>query len=257
MLPPHTTHKRTGFTDALDAFFGGIFFIVTTPRIWPLALIPALVVTVLWSVGAVLGIWGAVELSNYVLAAPKGAWAIFAHGLLTVLLGAVAVLVAALVALALAQPLSGPALERISIAQQRRLKDSEPPSPGLLKSMWSSFKALALALGAGGAAFSVLIALNLLFPPAVIVTVPLKFLVGAWMLAWDCLDYPFGLRGVGVRARLRWVRHNAGAFTVFGLLLATVTVVPGAILLLLPVGAAGATRLILKDDPNLEPSQWV
>ena len=71
------------------------------------------------------------------------------------------------------------------------------------------------------------------------------------VLAWDFLDYPLGLRGLGVRARLRWVRRHFGAFTLFGVLWAGLCVVPGVVLVLLPMGVAGATRMILRDDPGL------
>ena len=46
---------------------------------------------------------------------------------------------------------------------------------------------------------------NLVFPPALVVTAPLKFLVCGWLLAWDFLDYPLGLHRYGLRARLAWV----------------------------------------------------
>jgi CysZ protein len=109
------------------------------------------------------------------------------------------------------------------------------------------------SLSVGGSALTVLFLITLYFSPAAVVTVPLKFLVWSWMLAWDFLDYPLGLRGLGVIARIRWVLRHFGAFTVFGALWATVCIVPGIALLLLPMGVAGATRLVLRDDPG---KQW-
>lgn len=244
---------RTGIGDGISAFFGGALFVVTTPRVWPLALVPAVILTALWTAFAALGIWGAVELSGLLISPPRGTWGEIGYWTLNLLFSALAILLAALIALALAQPLSGPALERISIVQERQLTGGEPAALGILHSVWVSVKALFLALALGGSAIVLLFLIGLLFPPAAIVTVPLKFLVGAWMLAWDCLDYPLGLRGLGVRDRIRWVQRNATAFTAFGLLGAVFTVVPGAVLLLLPVGVAGATRLLLKDDPRLGP----
>ena len=92
--------------------------------------------------------------------------------------------------------------------------------------------------------------MNFFFPPAAIVTIPLKVLVCSWMVAWNLLDYPLGLRGMGLSARLKWVGQHFGAFTLFGFLWAMVAVVPGIILLLLPMGVAGATRMVLRDDPK-------
>jgi uncharacterized protein involved in cysteine biosynthesis len=55
---------------------------------------------------------------------------------------------------------------------------------------------------------------------------------------------------MGLSARLQWVGQHFGAFTLFGFLWAMVAVVPGIILLLLPMGVAGATRMVLRDDPQ-------
>ena len=54
----------------------------------------------------------------------------------------------------------------------------------------------------------------------------------------------------GLVRRLKWVGRHFGAFTLFGLLWALVAVVPGVVLVLLPMGVAGATRMVLQDDPG-------
>jgi uncharacterized protein involved in cysteine biosynthesis len=79
------------------------------------------------------------------------------------------------------------------------------------------------------------------------------------MLAWDFIDYPLAMRGVGLEARFAWVGRNFGVFTVFGVLWALLVIVPGVVLLVLPMGVAGATRLVLADErtrrriPGLDP----
>jgi len=253
MQPVRHFPSPIGPGSAIEAFFGGAAFILTTPRVWPLAVIPAMILSVLWTGFTALAIWGAVELSDSLIAPPRGTWAGIGYWTLVILFSALGILLAALAALTLAQPLSGPALERISIAQQRKLTGTAPPQHPFLQSIWVSLKAVLFALATGGTAIVVLFFVNWIFPPAAVVTVPLKFLVGSWMLAWDFLDYPLGLRGLGVRARLAWVWRNPGAFTMYGIIGALFTVVPGAVLLLLPVGVAGATRLVLKDDPRSGP----
>jgi uncharacterized protein involved in cysteine biosynthesis len=80
------------------------------------------------------------------------------------------------------------------------------------------------------------------------VTVPLKVLVCGWMLAWDFIDYPLAMRGVGLEERFAWVGRNLGAFTLFGVLWALLLVVPGMQLVILPMGVAGATRLVVADE---------
>ncbi len=100
----------------------------------------------------------------------------------------------------------------------------------------------------GAPALVVLFLIGLAFPPATVVTVPLKLLVCGWMLAWDFLDYPLTMRELGLRARVGWVARHFGAFTVFGLMWAALVVVPGLVLLLLPMGVAGAAQLVVAAD---------
>jgi CysZ protein len=63
-------------------------------------------------------------------------------------------------------------------------------------------------------------------------------------VGWDVVDYPLSVRGVGLRARLHFVARNLPA--VFGLAVgvAAVALLPCGLLLVLPVGVAGATRLV-------------
>jgi CysZ protein len=68
------------------------------------------------------------------------------------------------------------------------------------------------------------------------------------MLAWDLMDYPLSVRGAGVRVRLRWFSANFGAAMGFGISIALVFLVPGAGLLFLPAGVAGATRLVVTSE---------
>src|SRR5262249_54572504 len=107
----------------------------------------------------------------------------------------------------------------------------------------------------GGTALVGLFLIALFFPPAAVVTVPAKFVVCSWVMAWDFLDYPLGLRGLGVRARLRWCLRPFGAFTGFGLVWVGVCIVAWVVLVLLPMGVAGATRMLIRDDPRHEISR--
>jgi CysZ protein len=75
------------------------------------------------------------------------------------------------------------------------------------------------------------------------VTVPLKLALCALLVAWDLCDYPLSLRGVTLRARVAFARRHALALVGFGACLAVVSLVPFAILLVLPAGVAGAAKL--------------
>jgi CysZ protein len=234
----------------IDAFVGGIAFVFTTPSMWPLAAVPAFVLTILLIGLTALGIWGAAELSDLLIGPDREVWGEIGYWVLTVVLSLVALLIALVLALALAEPFSAFALERISLAQQRAVTGTAAEPPSLLLAIWLSVSCITFSVTLGGAALVTLFVVNFIFPPAVVVTVPLKMLVLSWMIAWNLLDYPLSLRGMGLSARLHWVWEHFGAFTMFGFLWSMLAIVPGVILVFLPMGVAGATQLVLGDDPK-------
>ena len=122
------------------------------------------------------------------------------------------------------------------------------PSIPFWGSVWRNLKVITATLVLGGAVLLGLSAIEFLAPPAAVVTIPLKFLVGGWLMAWNFLDYPLGLRGLGFRDSVRWVGGHFGAVTTFGVAWWALVLFPGAILLLLPMGVAGAARLVVEAD---------
>jgi CysZ protein len=242
-----------GLSHAVDGFAGGIMFVLGTPRVWGWAAVPAVMMLILMCGGGALGTWGTIEVLRAWLGEQqaRGSWGEIGYWLLVCLLVPLIVVMGVLLGLLLAQPLSGYALERIAHAQQRALTGHAGPTQPFLVALWVNLCTVTFTLLAGTPVLAALFVINMFFPPAAVVTVPLKFLVCSWMLAWNFLDYPLGLRGLGVRARLRWVLRHFGAFTLFGVLWAGLCVVPGVVLVLLPMGVAGATRMILRDDPGL------
>jgi CysZ protein len=91
---------------------------------------------------------------------------------------------------------------------------------------------------------AVLALVSFLFPPAAVVTFPLKLVVLALLFAWDLCDYPLSLRGMPVAARVALVSRHLGAMLGFGFGLALLSLIPCAPLLALPAGVAGAARLM-------------
>jgi CysZ protein len=237
----------------LRAFAGGIGFILTTPRVWLYALVPTVMLLLVLTVLGVLGIWGAVQLTHVVWGEASSTWGQVASWLLAALLAGAALLLAALLALFLAQPLSGFALEAIAHAQHEALTGQRLPRPSFFTSLLGTLKVVLVALAVGAPVLTVLTIVNVLFPPAAFLVVPLKVLVAGWMLAWDFLDYPMGIRQLGLRARLAWVGRHFRAFSAFGVAWALVIVVPGMVLLLLPMGVAGAARLVV--EAETQPTQ--
>jgi len=104
---------------------------------------------------------------------------------MTAILALAAVLAAVLLALALAQPLSGFALEAIVQAQERALTGHATAKQSFAVSTFHSAVAVLAALLVGAPTLAVLFLVGWLFPAAMVVTVPLKLLVGGWLLAWD------------------------------------------------------------------------
>lgn len=242
--------RRLAVWDGFRAYFGGLGFVVGTPALWGYAAVPVVVLLVIGSGAAVLGIWGAAAASHALVgegstATDVGRWA------LTFLFSVVALLVAFLVAFALAQPISGFALEAIAKQQESALGGPIRQAPSGVDSFVRTARVTLFGLVCALPAIGVLTAIGFAFPPATFVTIPIKFVIGALLIAWDLLDYPLGIRGLGVRERIRFVRRNFGAVLVMGMSAGIFVLIPGLGLLMLPYGVAGATRLVVWDDKLL------
>lgn len=235
--------------DGARAFFGGIGFVMSRPRVWPWAMVPVLVLLGLAGSLGALGLWGSWALSSALISGP-GTAAEVGRVSLEVILAGVVIVVSLLVAFAFAQPLSGFALEAISEHQAVALGRARRPKPAFFDNMKRSIAVNLLGLAVWLPLFALLTIIELFAPPAVVVTWPLKFILSALLLAWDLLDYPLGLRAVSVGARLRFIGRNFWSVLVFGSFGALVLLVPGFGLLLLPFGVAGATRLVLRADEH-------
>jgi CysZ protein len=231
---------RPAFGAGVRALFGGFGFVLSNPGVWPLALVPVAVGAALTGV---LG-WTAVAFVPDQIRALLGARG---DGLLGTVLGVVAAVVAlllsALIGFALAQPLSGPALERIVRRVEGKLGAPPWPPTGFLEDILRSLQSVVVTYAFGLPLLTVLFLITVVFPPAAVVTTPLKIIVTALLLAWDLCDYPLSIRGVPVGVRVAFVKRNAGAMLGFGFGLALLGLVPCLLILILPAGVAGAARL--------------
>ena len=227
-----------GLFRGVAAFLGGVGWVVTTPRIWPRAIVPIVTALVLIAALAVLGVHGAMNATRRTLGEGLGA------GFVGVLLAITAVVLALVVGVALAQPLSGWALDGIVRIEEQELGIAPAAGPPFLATMLASLAFSLLGLAVGVPLIVLLTLAAWLFPPAAVVTIPLKAVIAALLLAWNLVDYPLASRGVGVGARLRWCGRNLGALVGFGLAALLLFAVPGLGLLALPCGVAGAVRLV-------------
>ena len=254
VLPPSRS-PRIGLFGGARAVFQGVGWIVATPATWRYAIVPVLVALGLLGGSGALAIWGAVALTHAIVGAASGAAATAFSWLLEIVLGAVGLMVALVVAMSLAQPLSGFALDAISRTQDERLGGRSGASPGGAAGIVRSLGVTLTGLGIGLPLLLLLTLGSVLVPPAAVVTVPLKFVVTALMIAWDLLDYPLTARGMSVGARLKWMAAHFGAVLGFGLASGALLLIPGIGLLLLPGGVAGATRLVLEAEGRLSSSR--
>jgi CysZ protein len=227
-----------GLFAGVGAFIAGVSFIARTPRLWWRAMVPAVTALVLAVGFGFGGIHFALAWAHRVLGEGVG------EKLLAVAVVSVVVLLAMVLAISLAQPLSGWALDGIVRAQARALGEESLEDPprfaGMLRSAASSLAALAVGIPT----IVGLAVVGWLVPPAAIVTVPLKIVVTALLLAWDLLDYPLAFHGMSMGARVGWCLRHMGAVLGFGLAATVFFAVPGIGLLALPCGVAGATRLV-------------
>lgn len=230
---------KPGVLRGLRLFFGGFASIARQPRAWPLALVPVAAASLFTLMLGGLSIGFVPDLVAYFAPGATGFWL----GLAQVAATVVAVVASVFVSLALAQPASGPALEALVRTVERELGAPEQPNTPFLLDVARSLGSAAVGFAFGAPIFALLFLLSFI-PGAAVVTVPLKFLVAATIVGWDVVDYPLSVRGVGLRARLRFVARNLPA--VFGLAVgvAAVALLPCGLLLVLPVGVAGATRLV-------------
>jgi CysZ protein len=229
-----------GFFAGMAAFFGGVGWIVTTPRLWPRALVPVATALVLIVTLGYVGVRGAMALARRTLGEGLGA------GFEGVLLAIAAVVLAVVIAVALAQPLSGWALDGIVRVQERELGVAPGTPPPFFGAMLTSLGSALLGLLVGVPLIVLLTIAAWVFPPAAVVTVPFKVVMAAVLLAWDLLDYPLASRRMGVLARVKWCGRHLGAVIGFGLSALLFFAVPGLGLLALPCGVAGAARLASK-----------
>lgn len=244
--------KALGFFDGVGALFGGLGFIVGRPSMWGWALIPTLVATVLFFGLGAAAVWGGSDLAHRILSS-DGAWSTAGLWLLRIVFWLVGVVLAFLFAISFAQPLSGFALDAIARRQELALGGRSWPDQPFFGSAFRALRVTITALAVTLPILAVLSLITFLVPPASAVTIPLKFIVTGLAVAYDFLDYPLGLRGVGARSRLAFIRDHFPAVLGFGVAAALLLLIPGAGLVLLPFGVAGAARMVVAAD-HVQPT---
>jgi CysZ protein len=234
-----------GVGDGLRSLFAGVSFVLSNPGVWPLAFVPIAVAVALLSGFAWATLAFIPPYIDRLLGPPESfAFALLA-GLVKFAATAAALLVAALLSFGLAQPLSGPALERLVRRVESSMGAPAWPPTSFLADISRSLQSVLVGYAFGLPILAVLFVIGAILPPAVVVTFPLKLLVTAILITWDLCDYPLSIRGIRVGDRVSFLKRNVRAVLGFGLGLALLSLIPCALLVLLPSGVAGAARLVV------------
>ena len=231
-----------GFARGFAAPFGAARRLLGQPRALPWSLVPALVFLLL-EVAFVALSWrflkpAVSEQLAHVHWLPHS----LALGA-SWLAAALSLVLGWLLAMFLAPVLSAPALERIVFITEAEL-GAPPREPlGFFAEFWCGARALLSSLAVTLPLVLALSLLELLLPPIVVVSFPLKLLLGVLGVAWGLFDYPLTLRGIGTRQRFQFMRQHFPVVLGFGCGFSLVFWLPCFGLLMLPVGVAAATQL--------------
>jgi CysZ protein len=248
------TRQVLGFWRGFTVPFSSARRLLGLPRAWPWSAVPALVFVALeiafislsWRF---LRPWVSQQLAH--VGWLPGALALGASWLAT----ALAVVLGWLFAMFLAPVLSAPALERVVALIEVELRAPARAPLGFVAEFYCGARALFSSLAVSLPLVLVLSLLELLLPPVVVVTFPLKLLVGALGVAWGLFDYPLTLRGIGARQRFRFMMRNFPVVLGFGCAFSLLFWLPCLGVVMLPVGAAAATQLYWEiERAKTEPS---
>lgn len=238
--------KKPGFATGFSSLLGAVRFLAKDPGTWPVALVPTLVFAVLGALGAYAGIhWLTPRAADMLGLAEPGNWYETAGSwlvsLLVALLSAVAGFFGAFV---LTPPLSSPALEHLVTEQEAALGIEPRDKLSFLSEIGCGLRAQFFGVALATPMLIGLWLLMTLFPPLAFVIMPLKLMVVALGLAWNLFDYPLTLRGVGSGDRIGFMFSNLPCVLGFGLAFSALFWVPCFGVVMLPVGAVAATRLV-------------
>lgn len=237
--------SKPGFLTGIMAPFQGFHFLLTHSSTWSRALIPSILFVLILIAFSTLGIWGMNALTSRLIQKHASRWATFGIWLLRIVLYIAAICLSFIIAMIAAQPMSAPALESLVRAQERDLKYPNRPEESLWSSIWRSFRVAVISIVLSIVIFILLTVVEFFFPPAVILTTPLKLFSSALIVAYDIIDYPLSLHLFGLAERMPWFRQYFWATLGFGLAMEIIFLLPGAFLLLLPAAICGATRLVV------------
>jgi CysZ protein len=239
--------------DGAASVFRGVVFIVRTRRAWLPSVAPAAILVVL----SCLGLYGAIHVvSPWVVAhvpLPASTLGRASGAVLHVVVAVLTAAISVFVAATFAPALSAPALSRIIELREEALGLPQRQRVSLFREIVCGLTAQLFAYAVGVPVLSVLWLASFVFPPAAVVTFPLKVVVTTWLLAWTLLDYPLSTRGVSLRARLTFLREQFPRVLGFSGAVFALFALPLGAIVLLPAAVAAATDIGTKLDIPCQP----
>jgi CysZ protein len=229
--------------DGALSVFRGVVFIVRTRRAWLPSAVPAFFLVALSCAGLISAIHFVSPWAVAHVPLPDGAWGHAMSAVLRVVVAVLAAAVSVFLAATFAPVLSAPALSRIVELREAALGLPPRERLPLFTEIACGFTAQLFAYAVGVPILAVLWVVTLAFPPAAVVTLPLKVAVTTWLLAWTLLDYPLSTRGVPLRARLRFLREQFPRVLGFSGALFALFAIPLGAIVLLPAAVAAATDI--------------
>jgi CysZ protein len=216
------------------------WFLLRTPRAWPAALLPGVVLLCLTA----LVVWASLAGLRPLVAQRAAGLGPLVRTVLPWFAAAAASVLGWLVALAVTPPICAPALEHIVALRERDLGLEAHPPTGFFAEVWCGVRALVFGAALAIPVLVVATLVDFFVPLAWVVTVPIRWVVLSLSVAWNLFDYPLTLRGVPIRERWMLVRSHLRPVIGFGLSFAALFSLPCLSVLLLPVGVAAATELV-------------
>lgn len=232
-----------GFLDAALYPLRGLAYLARRPALWPWAGAAFAVNVVLFTAGIVAFIVWLPDLSRALTPESWPSWTVWISGLLVAAAGLLAVVFLFTV---VGNLVAAPFLDALAERALRDLGEALPPGPPLGRMLLKGVAGQVLKLAILAAVHVPLIAL--LVTPAAPIVPLLSGAAAAFFLAVEYLDYPLGARGLGTRARLRYVAGRAGPSMGFGTACLLLHLVPLLGYAALPACVCGAVLLARRLD---------
>jgi uncharacterized protein involved in cysteine biosynthesis len=236
--------RKLGFFSGFFRPFSAFGWLARHTELWLLALVPALVLSLLEAGFVSLGYFVLRPWVLEQLPEATSSYGRFGSSLLGISsVGLVAVL-GWFLAVPLAPALSAPALERLvsKVELERRVPARADMS--FFAEIGCGMRSMGAALLVGLPIFVVCSLIGFFVPflaPAVLL---IELGLTSLLAAWSLFDYPLTLRGIGVRARYGFLSRHATVVFGFGAAFMLAFWWPCCSVLLLPLGVIAATELL-------------